>query len=123
MLIAAHRPRMLRIAARYADQWDTFAAIPGAATEGVEADDRRADRSARRGVPRDRPRSGRDPPLDLGDAARSLARPTRTSIRRARHRALGFTDFTTVLPAPEHAAVLANVASEVIPAIRSGLLT
>ena len=38
ILIAAHRPRMLRIAARYADQWDTFAAIPGTATEGVGAD-------------------------------------------------------------------------------------
>ena len=25
ILVAAHRPRMLRIAARYADQWDTFA--------------------------------------------------------------------------------------------------
>src|SRR5215207_8747771 len=38
LLIAAHRPRMLRITARYADQWDTFGVIPGAATEGVETD-------------------------------------------------------------------------------------
>ena len=29
ILIAAHRPRMLRIAARYADQWDTFGVDPG----------------------------------------------------------------------------------------------
>ncbi|MFL5652420.1 MAG: LLM class flavin-dependent oxidoreductase [Chloroflexota bacterium] len=38
LLIAAHRPRMLRIAARYADQWDSFAAMPGTATDGVEAE-------------------------------------------------------------------------------------
>ena len=36
ILIAAHRPRMLRLAARYSDQWDTFAAMPETATEGVE---------------------------------------------------------------------------------------
>jgi len=35
-LIAAHRPRMLRLAARYADQWDTFRAGVGESTEGVE---------------------------------------------------------------------------------------
>ena len=29
---------MLAIAARYADQWDTFAEMPGAATEGVTED-------------------------------------------------------------------------------------
>ena len=38
ILIAAHRPRMLRIAARYADQWDSFAAMPGTATDGVETE-------------------------------------------------------------------------------------
>ncbi|HEX7471931.1 MAG TPA: LLM class flavin-dependent oxidoreductase [Candidatus Limnocylindrales bacterium] len=32
LLIAAHRPRMLRLAARYADQWDTFATLAGSAT-------------------------------------------------------------------------------------------
>ena len=35
LLIAAHRPRMLRLAARWADQWDTFPELQGAATEGV----------------------------------------------------------------------------------------
>jgi alkanesulfonate monooxygenase SsuD/methylene tetrahydromethanopterin reductase-like flavin-dependent oxidoreductase (luciferase family) len=119
ILIAAHRPRMLRIAARYADQWDTFAAIPGTATEGVEADI--ADRISR-----------------LDDACREIGRDP-TEIRRStwatrevlrssdayvdfvrRHHALGFTDFTTVLPAPEHASVLQTVAAEIIPAIRAG---
>lgn len=35
LLIAAHRPRMIRIAARWADQWDTFPELAGAATDGV----------------------------------------------------------------------------------------
>ncbi len=37
-LIAAHRPRTLRLAARYADQWDTFATLRGTSTEGVHDD-------------------------------------------------------------------------------------
>ena len=121
LLIAAHRPRMLRIAARYADQWDTFAAIPGSATEGVEAD--LAQRIAR-----------------LDEACHEIGREP-TEIRRStwatsevlhsteaylgfvrRHHALGFTDFTTVLPAPADAHVLRHVAQEVIPALRSGEL-
>ena len=32
ILIAAHRPRMLRLAARFADQWDTFAEMPADVT-------------------------------------------------------------------------------------------
>ena len=38
ILIAAHRPRMLRLAARHADIWDTFATIDGTATQGVASD-------------------------------------------------------------------------------------
>jgi alkanesulfonate monooxygenase SsuD/methylene tetrahydromethanopterin reductase-like flavin-dependent oxidoreductase (luciferase family) len=119
ILIAAHRPRMLRIAARYADQWDTFAAIQGTATEGVEADI--ADRISRLD---DACREiGRDP----GEIRRSTW-ATREVLRSTdayvdfvrRHHALGFTDFTTVLPAPEHASVLQTVAAEIIPAIRAG---
>jgi len=119
ILIAAHRPRMLRVAARYADQWDTFAAMDGTATEGVEADV-----------------AGRIAALDA--ACREVGRDP-NEIRRStwasgavlrstdayldfvrRHHALGFTDFTTVLPAPEHEPVLERVAREVIPALRSG---
>ena len=36
-----------------------------------------------------------------------------------RHRALGFTDFTTVLPAPGNERILEEVAREVIPRIRT----
>jgi alkanesulfonate monooxygenase SsuD/methylene tetrahydromethanopterin reductase-like flavin-dependent oxidoreductase (luciferase family) len=119
ILIAAHRPRMLRIAARHADQWDTFAAMPGTATDGVESD-----------------LAGRIALLD--QACRDAGRDP-TEIRRStwashevlasadtyldfvrRHRALGFTDFTTVLPAPGNVRILDEIAAEVIPGIRSG---
>ena len=118
LLIAAHRPRMLRLAARYADQWDTFAALAGAATAGVEAE--LAERIAY-----------------LDEACRAIGRDP-AEIRRStwatrevlhsedayvefveRHARLGFTDFTTVLPAPEDAAVLRRVAEEVIPGLRA----
>lgn len=119
LLIAAHRPRMLRIAARYADQWDSFAAMPGTATDGVEAE--LAERMAQ---------------LDAGCAA--VGRDPR-EIRRStwatrevldstdsyldyvrRHRALGFTDFSTVAPGPGQMATLRAIALETIPGIREG---
>jgi F420-dependent oxidoreductase-like protein len=122
ILIAAHRPRMLRIAARYADQWDTFAAIPGTATEGVEADlaarIARLDEACRE--------IGRDPAEIRRStwATREVLRSPDAYLEFVRrHRALGFTDFTTVLPAPEHTAVLENVATQVIPALRAGQLS
>jgi alkanesulfonate monooxygenase SsuD/methylene tetrahydromethanopterin reductase-like flavin-dependent oxidoreductase (luciferase family) len=119
ILIAAHRPRMLRIAARYADQWDTFAAIPGTATEGVEAE--LAERIAQlddacREIGRD-PREIRRSTWATSEALRSVD-AYRDFVDR--HRRMGFTDFTTVLPAPGDEAVLQSVADEVIPALRAG---
>jgi alkanesulfonate monooxygenase SsuD/methylene tetrahydromethanopterin reductase-like flavin-dependent oxidoreductase (luciferase family) len=121
ILIAAHRPRMLRIAARYADQWDTFAAMPGTATDGVEA--QLAERlveldSACRAI-------GRDP----GEIRRSTW-TTRDALRSTdayldfvrRHQRQGFTDFSTVAPAPEDMPVLRGIATEVIPELRAGRL-
>ena len=67
ILIAAHRPRMLRIAARYADQWDTFAAIAGDRDGRRRGRDRGPDRGARRRLPRDRAGPRRDPAIHLGD--------------------------------------------------------
>jgi alkanesulfonate monooxygenase SsuD/methylene tetrahydromethanopterin reductase-like flavin-dependent oxidoreductase (luciferase family) len=119
ILIAAHRPRMLRIAARYADQWDTFAAMPGTATDGVQAEV--ADRIAL--LDQACLDIGRDP-ADIRRstwASREVLASTAAYIDFVeRHRALGFTDFTTVLPAPGNERVLEDVAREVIPAIRSG---
>lgn len=119
ILIAAHRPRMLRIAARYADQWDTFAAMRGTATEGVAAD--LADRIARlddacRSVGRD-PRELRRSTWATSDV---LASPEAYLGFVEKHRDMGFTDFTAVLPPGGDGRVLRTVAIEVIPAIRAG---
>jgi alkanesulfonate monooxygenase SsuD/methylene tetrahydromethanopterin reductase-like flavin-dependent oxidoreductase (luciferase family) len=121
ILIAAHRPRMLRIAARYADQWDTFAAMPGAATEGVEAEiaERIAllDQACRE--------IGRDPAQ-----IRRSTWTTRQALGSIdayldfvrRHHRLGFTDFSTVAPAPEDEETLRRIATDVIPELRAGRL-
>lgn len=118
ILIAAHRPRMLRIAARYADQWDTFAAMPGTATDGVEAEV--ADRIAL--LDRACLDIGRDPAEIRRStwASREVLASTASYVDFVeRHRALGFTDFTTVLPAPGNERILQEVAREVIPRIRT----
>ena len=119
IVIAAHRPRMLRLAARFADQWDTFAALPGTATDGVEtalADRIRALDDACRAI-------GRDP----AEIRRSTwARPEALRSEDAflgfvtSHRRLGFTDFSTVMPAPADLPILHRVASSVIPDLRAG---
>lgn len=118
MLIAAHRPRMLRIAARYADQWDSFAAMPGTATDGVEAE--LAERIAQldaacREIGRD-PAEIRRSTWATSDALRSV------DAYRAfvgRHQRLGFTDFSTVMAAPGDESILRAVATDVIPEIRA----
>ncbi|MFL5708029.1 MAG: LLM class flavin-dependent oxidoreductase [Chloroflexota bacterium] len=117
LLIAAHRPRMLRIAARYADQWDSFAAMPGTATDGVEAE--LAERIARldaacRDIGRD-PAEIRRSTWATSDALRSVD-AYRSFVDR--HRRLGFTDFSTVAPAPGDERILRTVASDVIPELR-----
>lgn len=118
LLVAAHRPRMLRLAARYADQWDTFASIEGTATDGVAA-------------------SIETRVTALDDACRAIGRDP-TTLRRStwatadalasvesyrafaeRHHALGFTDLVTILPLPERMGVLREVAEVVIPELRS----
>jgi alkanesulfonate monooxygenase SsuD/methylene tetrahydromethanopterin reductase-like flavin-dependent oxidoreductase (luciferase family) len=121
IVIAAHRPRMLRIAARYADQWDTFAAMPGTATEGVEA--QLAERI--RGLDAACREIGRDP----AEIRRSTW-TTRGALRSIeayldfvrRHHRLGFTDFSTVAPAPADMAVLRSIATDVLPELRAGNL-
>lgn len=121
ILIAAHRPRMLRIAARYADQWDTFAAIPGTATEGVE--DEIADRIA--ALDAACAAIGRDP-AEIRRSTWATSEALRSTdayldyVRR--HRRLGFTDFATVRPDPGDAEVLRRVATEIIPELRAGRL-
>ena len=119
ILIAAHRPRMLRIAARYADQWDTFGAIPGTATDGVRAElgerIQLLDEACRE--------IGRDPGEIRRStwATREVLASTDAYLNFVRsHHRLGFTDFTTVMPAPEGMATFLKIAAEIIPALRAG---
>jgi alkanesulfonate monooxygenase SsuD/methylene tetrahydromethanopterin reductase-like flavin-dependent oxidoreductase (luciferase family) len=117
ILIAADRPRMLRLAARLAHPWDTLATLPATATDGVSASIEERIRS-------------------LDDACREIGRDP-AEIRRStwarsaalesdeiyagfvdRHRLLGFTDFSVVAPAAGAEAVLRRVAEGVIPELR-----
>jgi alkanesulfonate monooxygenase SsuD/methylene tetrahydromethanopterin reductase-like flavin-dependent oxidoreductase (luciferase family) len=122
LLIAAHRPRMLRLAAKYADMWDTYPTIPESANDGVRTDV--AERvEAFETACLD---TGRDP-----DAVRRSIWATRAGLTSERayldfvqgNLRLGFTDFTTVMPAPENAAVLDRVAREIIPELRESAAT
>ncbi len=117
LLISAHRPRMMAIAARYADQWDTFAVTAGTATEGVEEDMasriRRLDEACVK-VGRD-PATIRRSTWATADVLRS--KEAYLEFQRG-HRALGFTDFITNLPAPENQHVLESVAKTIIPELR-----
>lgn len=120
LVIAAHRPRMIRLAARYADQWDTFPAIPGTATDGVtesiEDRVRRFDAAATE--------AGRDPAgirrsiWAEGSVARDEA-AYRDFVRR--HAKLGFTDFAIVPPSADGAAAVERIARDVVPELRAEL--
>lgn len=119
LLIAAHRPRMIRLAARYADIWDTFPSLPQNATEGVADDVAERVRvfdGACRAV-------GRVP----GDVRRStwasssvLTSPEAFLAWVEQHRTLGFTDFTAGLPATESHDGVRRIAAEVLPGLRAG---
>ncbi len=118
LLIAAHRPRMLRLAARYADQWDTFPATPGASTGGVTlsvAEQAQILEAACREYGRD-PDSIRRSTWAEADV---LASPGTYETFVATHRALGFTDLSVTLPPPGEHDVLERVARQVIPRLRA----
>jgi alkanesulfonate monooxygenase SsuD/methylene tetrahydromethanopterin reductase-like flavin-dependent oxidoreductase (luciferase family) len=108
---------MLRLAARFADQWDTFAALPGTATDGVTTDIeeriRTLDDACRK--------VGRDP-SEIRRSTWAGASALETDDAYAefvnRHRLLGFTDFSVVPPATDAEAALRRVAEGVIPDLR-----
>jgi alkanesulfonate monooxygenase SsuD/methylene tetrahydromethanopterin reductase-like flavin-dependent oxidoreductase (luciferase family) len=119
LLIAAHRPRMLRLAARFADQWDTFPEIAGAATAGVALSvPQQVERfeAACRDVGRDPTRIRRSTWAETADA---LASAAAFEAWVGTHRALGFTDFSVVLPPPGKRRVLTHVANDVLPRLRA----
>jgi alkanesulfonate monooxygenase SsuD/methylene tetrahydromethanopterin reductase-like flavin-dependent oxidoreductase (luciferase family) len=123
LLIAAHRPRMIALAARYADQWDTFPEIAGTATEGVT--ESVPDRMARF-VAACRA-AGRDPSTvrrSLWADASILESVDAYVGFVERHAALGFTDFTAVLPrgVANPTPVLVEIAERVIPELRRTLV-
>jgi alkanesulfonate monooxygenase SsuD/methylene tetrahydromethanopterin reductase-like flavin-dependent oxidoreductase (luciferase family) len=117
ILIAAHRPRMLRLAARRADIWDTFPTIDGTATEGVATDLAQRVRAFEQAC-RD---GGRDP----AGVRRSVwvgAEPLESAPAYAafvdRYRGLGFTDLMTGLPGPAGWSRVREIATELIPRLR-----
>jgi len=119
ILIAAHRPRMLRIAARHADQWDTFAEMPGTATDGVTSG--LAERVA--ALDAACVAIGRDPSTVRRStwATEEVWRSEADYLDFVRHhQRIGFTDFTAVLPDASLLPVVRHVATEVLPALRSG---
>jgi F420-dependent oxidoreductase-like protein len=118
LLIAAHRPRMLRLAARYADQWDTFATLAGSATDGIETPV--AERIA--ALDAACAEIGRDP----AEIRRSTwagpevyATPTAFEEFVRTNRALGFTDFSIERPPAGRRDLLERIAHETIPALRA----
>lgn len=119
LLIAAHRPRMIRLAARYADQWDTFPQLTGSATDGVTTTV--AERVAMFDVACRM--TGRDPATirrsTWTEAEQDVATEAGFEAFVREHRALGFTDFSIV---PSDAAgpdVLSRIAHDRIPALRA----
>jgi alkanesulfonate monooxygenase SsuD/methylene tetrahydromethanopterin reductase-like flavin-dependent oxidoreductase (luciferase family) len=118
LLIAAHRPRMIGIAARHADQWDTFPVLAGAATEGVVDDVAarvaRFDTACRA--------AGRDPLLvrrSIWVGAEATSSTVAFSAFVERHQALGFTDFSVTRPDPQNWDVVRAIARDVLPGFRA----
>jgi len=118
LLVAAHRPRMLRLAAQYADQWDTFPELAGTATDGVStsvAERVAAFDEACRAAGRD-PATIRRSIWAEGDEVQTEA--GFESFVRA-HRTLGFTDFSLVPSDDTPPDVLHGIARDRIPALRA----
>jgi alkanesulfonate monooxygenase SsuD/methylene tetrahydromethanopterin reductase-like flavin-dependent oxidoreductase (luciferase family) len=117
ILMAAHRPRMLRLAARFADIWDTFPTLEGTATQGVTtqlADRVEAFETACRAI-------GRNPlevrrSVWVGPEPLTSPRAFEEFVRH--HRSLGFTDLMTGLPARNPWASVRRIAQDVIPRLR-----
>ncbi len=118
IVIAAHRPGTLRVAARLADQWDTYPTTVGASTEGVtlslsgqmeflDAECRTAGRD---------PASIRRSTWITPDALESP-----DAFRRAAEDQLarGFTDLSALMPAVVDSTVLERIAVGVLPELRA----
>jgi F420-dependent oxidoreductase-like protein len=113
LVLAAHRPRMLRIIARYADTWNSFGTVEEMRARNAQLDDACAS-------------IGREPtsivrslygwaamlpsdPWDSVDAFRDMV---------GRYAEAGVNEFLIDQPRPEQETVLERVAAEVLPSIR-----
>lgn len=109
VLLGGSGPRMLGLAARYADIWDANRATP----EEAEALARRLDGLCRE--------EGRDPGeirrSIIADADALATEEAFTAFVEA-YRPLGYTLFTTDLPAPEGREMMRRIATEVMPRLR-----
>lgn len=117
ILIAAHRPRAIRVAARHADQWDSYHEMDDSPTAGwtMSLQDQMGILDAECHA------IGRDPatlrrstwttgePLASADAYRDFA---------TRQLDLGFTDISVLLPERPDPKVLEQVARDVLPHLR-----
>ncbi len=116
LLVAAHRPRMIRLAARWADQWDTFPELPGTATDGVTTSvEERIEMldAACKAI-------GRDPATirrSVWAGSEVLESEAAYEAFARRHLELGFTDISAV-PRGVPEARLRRIATEVVPALR-----
>ena len=118
VLIAAHRPRMLRLAARYADIWDTFPTIEGTATDGVSSDLSErvaAFEEACHGAGRDAATVRRS----VWVGSDPLESPAGFLQFVDRHRSLGFTDLMIALPSNERWSTVKEIATTIIPRLRA----
>lgn len=117
LLIAAHRPRMIRIAARWADQWDTFPELPGTATDGVTSTvgERIAMLDAACLA------VGRDPATirrSVWGGPEVLADEAAYAAFARHHLSMGFTDISAV-PRGVPAERLRRIATDVVPELRA----
>ncbi len=119
ILVAGHRPATIDIAARYADQWDTFPTIAGASTDGV-SDDLRAQMRRFRAACRAACREPDTIRRSTWVGAEAVASPDDfvAFVRRAAD--IGFTDFTIGLP--RDTGVLRDIALHVIPELRASMV-
>lgn len=129
LTIAACGPQMVKIAARYADVWNTEGAFQelyhGSATP---ADVLRLARERSELLSEEAAALGREPSTITRSflAGFSLAPETPWASVAAfedmvgRYREIGFTEFILPEPSPEEAVIFERVAGEMIPALRDG---
>ncbi len=117
MLIAAHRPRMLRVAARHADIWDSYHEMADSPTAGMTTplgDQLAAVTDAARDAGRD-PATIRRSTWTTGEV---LATPETFRAFAEARLDEGFTDISSLFPETIDWDVLARIGRDVLPVLR-----